>query len=188
VAHFDISQKRRVAAYQDRPHPVENWLGTVTGKGRIVIEPMEWLPLEFICFNMREIDRHEIYANLPTTNPLEWAAMIFQAVGKNGCAWHASLDGRPAAAMGVFENFPGNWQIFSFGTDDYIRVLVAFKPKWYLMQDFLRDHGGHRLECRSLTTHKEAHRFLKLMGFAPEAVLQSYGRNREDYILFKQVW
>lgn len=150
--------------------------------------PMQWLDLEFICFNMREIDRHEIYANLPTSNPLEWAALVFQATSRKGCAWIASLDGRPAAVMGVFENFPGTWQIFSFGTDDYIRALVAFKPKWPLMQDYLKEHGGHRLECRSLLTHRQAHRFLQLMGFKAEAILDCYGRNREDYILFRQVW
>jgi hypothetical protein len=188
MAVVDIDQKRRVAAYQDRPHPVETWLGQVTGKGKIDLAPMEWLPLEFLCFNMREIDRHEIYANLPTSNPIEWANWVFHNVAKNGCAWIAALDGRPTAVMGIYENFPGNWEIFSFGTPDYIRVLVAFKPKWYLMIDYLRDHGGHRLQCRSLATHKEAHRFLKLMGFAPEAVLQAFGRDREDYILFKQVW
>ena len=150
--------------------------------------PLEWLPLEFVCFNMREIDRHEIYSNLPTQNPLEWAAGVFAAVGRKGCGWTASFNGRPAAAMGVFENFPGNWQIFSFGTDDYIRVLVAFKPKWYAMLDYLKEHGGHRLECKSLSSHKEAHGFLKMIGFKPEAILDAYGRDREDYILFKMVF
>lgn len=167
---------------------VETWLNNVTGKGKIAIAPLEWLPLEFVCFNMREIDRHEIYSNLPTQNPLEWAAGVFAAVGRKGCGWTASFNGRPAAAMGVFENFPGNWQIFSFGTDDYIRVLVAFKPKWYAMLDYLKEHGGHRLECKSLSSHKEAHGFLKMIGFKPEAILDAYGRDREDYILFKMVF
>jgi hypothetical protein len=181
MAAFDISQN-------NNPRAVESWLSNVTGKGKITIAPLEWLPLEFVCFNMRDIDRHEIYSNLPTTNPLEWAAGVFAAVGRKGCGWHAAFNGRPAAVMGVFENFPGNWQIFSFGTDDYIRVLVAFKPKWYLMLDYLKEHGGHRLECKSLITHKEAHGFLRMMGFKAECVLDNYGRHREDYILFKQVF
>lgn len=188
MAHLDIDQNERAKPVLNQQAKAESWLNSVTGRGKISVEPLEWLALEFLCFNMREIDRHEIYANLPTSNPLEWAAGVFQAVGKKGCGWTASFNGRPAACMGIFENFPGCWQIFSFGTHDYIRVLVAFKPKWYLMIDYLKQHGGHRLECKSLITHKEAHGFLRMMGFSAECILDQYGRHREDYILFKQVF
>ena len=58
------------------PHRL-TWLEEVTAPGHnVVVEPMEWLALEFLCFNMRDVDRREIYGNLPTANPLEWAAMM----------------------------------------------------------------------------------------------------------------
>jgi RimJ/RimL family protein N-acetyltransferase len=164
------------------------WLDNVTGRGTITVEPLAWLPLEFLCFNMRAIDAEEIYSNLASGNPLEWAGMIHQAVAKQGCAWIARLDGRPTAVIGCFENFPGNWQIFSFGTEAYPRVLVAFLPYWQPLQSFALDRGMHRLECKSLSSHKEAHGFLRLMGFTQEATLLQYGRDRQDYFLFRRIW
>jgi hypothetical protein len=165
------------------------WLDKITHKGwRVETEPLQWLALEFICFNMRPIDREEVFDNLPTDNPLEIAAMLFQAVGKQGCAWQAKLNGRPAACLGVFENFPGNWQIFSFGTEDYQKVVTGFLPSYRAAESYALDRGMHRLECRSLSSHKEAHGFLRAMGFDVEAVLRGYGRNRQDYVLFRRLW
>lgn len=164
-----------------------SWLDRVTGSGNISIKPLEWLPLEFLCFNLRAIDREELVGNLPTENPLEIASIIFNQVARNGCAWCGFMNGRPAAVLGVFENFPGNWQVFSFGSNDYVRVLVCFRQKWPLMLAYVRDHGGHRIECRSLATHSEAHGFLRLMRFEREGVLRCYGRRKQDYVQFARL-
>ena len=86
--------------------------------------------------------------------------------------------------MGVFENHPGNWQVFSFGTNDYPRVMVAFKDKIEKMIGFARTRGMHRLECKSIATHRLAHGCIKLVELKPEAVMKAYGRKGEDYILF----
>jgi len=170
------------------PHRL-TWLEEVTAPGHnVVVEPMEWLALEFLCFNMRDVDRREIYGNLPTANPLEWAAMIHQGVARNGCAWIARCNGRPAAVMGVCENFPGNWQVFSFGTEKYRRVLVYFKPKLDLMIAFGRERGMHRLECKSLASHKDAHRCTRFLGLGDPVLLRKYGRDGDDFLLFSRVW
>src|SRR5262252_5326091 len=105
-------------------HGTRRWTDNISGRGTIKVEPLEWLALEFLCFNMRAIDASEIYGNLPTDNPLELAALMHQAVARCGCGYIGRLDGRPALAMMVFEQWPGNWQIASFGTQDYVRVLV----------------------------------------------------------------
>lgn len=165
-----------------------NWLDAVTGFGAIKVEPLEWLPLEFLCFNMRAIDREEIFGNVATENPLELAAQLHANIAKNGCGWIAKLNGRPAACMGVFENFPGNWQVFSFGTQDYMRVLVAFKPKLDKMIGFGLDNGMHRLECRSLADHHEAHRCIAFIDLQREATLRQYGRDGQDFALFARTW
>lgn len=169
--------------------PKQSWLDEVTSPGNVVtIEPMEWLPLEFLCFNMRDIDRREIYGNLATDNPLEWAAMIQFGVAKNGCAWITRFNGRPAAVMGVMENWPGNWQVFSFGTEKYRRVLVYFKPKLEAMIAFGRERGMHRLECRSLASHIDAHRVTKFVGLGNPQLLRKHGRDGDDFVLFSRVW
>lgn len=165
-----------------------SWLDDVTGFGKLDTEPMEWLPLEFLCFNMRASDYAEIRSMLPTDNPLEWAAMLHMAVAKKGCGWITRFNGRPAACMGLFENHPGNWQVFSFGTDLYPRVMVTFKPKIDLMIAYARDLGMHRLECKSISSHTLAHGCIRLVGMTHEATLKSYGRNREDYYVFARLW
>ena len=164
------------------------WLDDVTGRGSVSVAPLTWLPLEFICFAMREIDRYEIANMLPSDNPLEWAAIIHTAVANNGCGWVSSFNGRPAATIGVFENHPGVWQIFSFGSDDYPRVLASVKPKLDLMWAFGRGRGMHRLECRSVISHTTAHKLLQIIGLDCEARLTQYGRDGADYLLFRRVW
>jgi hypothetical protein len=166
----------------------KTWLDGVTGFGRITTEPLEWLPLEFLCFNMRASDREEITAMLPTDNPLEWAAMLHQALAKDGCGWIARFNGRPAACMGVFANFPGNWQVFSFGTDLYPRVMVVFKDRIERMVAFARARGMHRLECRRIASHGLAHACIRLVELKPEVTMKQYGRHGEDFILFARTW
>jgi hypothetical protein len=166
------------------------WLGQFFEKGRNVrITDLEWHALEYLAFSMRPVDKHEIFGNLPTDNPLEFAAMVYQATAKNGYGWLGWLNGRPVAALGIFENFPGNWQIWSFGTEDYPLVVVGFLERLtQAIEAARRDHGLHRLECRSIRIHSSAHRLLRVLGFESEGVLRCYGRDRSDYFLFAKVW
>lgn len=69
------------------------------------ITDLEWVPLEFVCFNLREIDKREIYGNMFIDNPLALTAMIMQAVarkGVGGIGWYAS---QPAAWLAFFEQW-----------------------------------------------------------------------------------
>ena len=121
-------------------------------------------------------------------NPLTCAALVHHGVAQNGCGWIARLNGRPAACLGIIENWPGNWQIYSFGTNDYPRVAVAFKDKADKMIAFGLDRGMRRLECRSIAHHHDAHRYIRLIGMKQEAVLPKYGSEGDDYILFSRIW
>lgn len=170
------------------PNPSQNWLERVTGFGTIRVEPLEWLALEYLCFNMRPDHAEEIYDNVMDDNPLGFAAMMHHLIARKGCAWVAFFNGRPAACLGTAENFPGCWQVFSFGTADYVRCLVGFKPKVDKMIGFARENGMHRLEAKSLVSHHEAHRFIKLIGMQSEGILKCYGRRRQDYIQFARTW
>ena len=165
-----------------------SWLDTVTGFGATKVEPLDWLGLEYLAFNMRDIDREEVFDNMPSDNPLAFAALLHGAIATNGCGWIAYFDGRPAACMGVAENFPGNWQIYSFGTERYMRVLVHFKPKLDAMWAFGQSRGMHRVECRSLANHHQAHRCIAMAGLTKEGVLRQFGRHRQDYVLFSRVF
>ena len=163
------------------------WLNKVAAGGKISIRPTEWLALEYIAFNLRQADKDEIFNNLHDANALELTAIVMQAVSRKGVSWVASLDGRPAAVLAVFEQWRGNWQIASFGTDNYHRAAVALKPKYYEAVDYARTNGGRRLECRSRFVHSSAQRLLGALGFTAEGTLRRYGADGSDYVQFARL-
>jgi hypothetical protein len=134
--------------------------------------------------NMREIDKVEIFGNLPTDNPLQLAAMCMQETTRLGKGFVAWLDGIPRGVIGVFQNWPGNWQMWSFGHDDYRRCAIAFYTRIDALKAFVVDNGGHRLECRSHVSHVEAQRFLEILGAEQEARLKAFGKDGADYFVY----
>lgn len=158
------------------------------GRNRIEAKPLNWHHLEWVALNMREIDRIEIFGNMPTDNPLEVAAIVMHATAKKGLGWTAWLNNRPVGALGVFEQWPGNWQIWSFGTDDYRRAAVVFKAKFDNSVEYMLANGGHRLQCYSHQRHVESHRLLTFLGATREATLHHYGRDGAAYHVFAWTW
>lgn len=166
-----------------------DWLVRMAPGGKTRITDLEWNALEYLAFHMREIDKREIFGNLPTDNPIEFAAMVYQATAKNGYGWLGWFNNRPVAALGMFENFPGCWQVWSFGSENYEHVITGFLRRFQQAIEAAREaHGLHRIECRSITDHSSAHRLLRVLGFDSEGVLRSYGRDGSNYILFAKVW
>ncbi len=163
------------------------WLQGVTGAGRIEVIDIEWLALEYICFHLRERDHAEIFNMSTTQNVLEITAIVMHSLGKNGVGWIAKFDHRPCAALGVFEQWPGNWQIFSFGTNDYPRAIASMWERYVMACRYAKDRGAHRLECRSRIGHIDAHRLLKTLGFRPEGTLEKYGIDKSDYVQWAQI-
>jgi hypothetical protein len=147
----------------------------------VTVTDMRWLDLEYIAFNMREIDRREIYGNLPDDNPLHLAALLMNAVAKKGVAWIAKYEGLPAAWLAFFEQWPGNWQVSLGGTEHVPKVLLALKSKVADGFRFAREHGAHRVECRNIASHREAEALVRCLGAEKEGVLRKYGRDGSDY-------
>jgi RimJ/RimL family protein N-acetyltransferase len=168
---------------------VADWVPSVAGKGdKIEAKPLNWFALEWIALNLRDRDKQEILGNMPTDNPLEVAAIVMHATAKKGVGWIGWLNSRPVAALGVFEQWPGNWQIWSFGTDDYRRAAPVFNRKFDLAMQYAIDHGCHRMECRSHANHVESHRLLTALGAEREGPLRQYGKDKADYIVFSWVF
>lgn len=155
----------------------------------IEVKPLEWYSLEYLAFHMREIDRLEIFGNLPSDNPLEVVAMIMHQTAKTeGLGYLAFYHQRPIAAWGIFENFPGNWQIWAFGTDEWSLAPLAMRESWDTALAHLRARNALRVECKSRYNHADAHRFLRYLGFEQEAVLKRYGKDGADYFLYARLF
>lgn len=139
--------------------------------------------LLYICDNMRDMDRREIYATRWTENPehLVDAIMIVPELG-----WIAKNDdGVPVAAMGVIPMWDGVWSLWMFATDKWQEVsLSVTKFVKRALPQGMADAGIHRAQCYSSAQHSVAHAWLRMLGADKESEVKSYGKNGEDFIVF----
>lgn len=144
--------------------------------------------IEFIAFNMRERDRREIYALLPHDSPVRFAWESYHHIlnaGRGKIAWH---NGKPAAVAAFTENWPGNWNVWMFGTDDFKAAAIPLL-RWFRKEanDILSVCEGRRLQCDSAADYEEAHKMIKAFGGVPEGEpMADYGKDGKAYQRF--VW
>jgi hypothetical protein len=72
-----------------------------------------------------------------------------------------------------------------FATDRFGEIAIAthrFAKEVFF--PVLKDVGYIRLECRSMASHTVAHRWLESLGGRQEAVVSSYGKDGQDFILY----
>ena len=137
---------------------------------------LTWLPLEYLLFHLSPIDKADLFGQVATENVLEIAGQIMHATNSgNGLGWVISRNGRPAAAFGVFQEHKGCWRIWSLGVDHFDVALTLLKPLLETAIPHIREHGGRRIECKTLADRSEMHDLLQLLGFQTEGVLRSYG-------------
>jgi hypothetical protein len=116
-----------------------------------------------VASTMRESDRAEIYATRWGEDPFDVAHFAMLSPFKFTYRDHA---GALVAAFGALEPWPGVWSIWMFANDLWDeRVggrIVRFVRR--LLRVEMKARNAHRLECRSLATHTEAHRFIRALG------------------------
>lgn len=136
-----------------------------------------------VAARMRAADRAEVFATRRSEGPAELAAMAVRW-SRFGAVF-AGSDGVPASAIGAAELWPGLWSVWMFATDAWPAVrLATTRYARDLLTRQLFDAGAHRAECRSLATHREAHRWLALVGARREWPIPGYGKGREDFVTF----
>jgi hypothetical protein len=148
------------------------------------LTPITLTAVEYVCLNMREIDRAEVFGMRAHDDALILAREIVAVApyGKVGVAAH---EGRPAAIVGVTPLWPGVWSAWAFGTDEWDRVAIELtRYALRVLRPFILERGAHRMQCESRIDHVEAHRWLELLGARPESILRRYGRDGSDYVQF----
>jgi hypothetical protein len=148
----------------------------------VIVEPATVQSLKFIVGRLRELDRREVIAAGMTLDTLPERAlglsvMAFCAIDRYGL---------PQAAWGLCLPRKGVANGWAFGTEHWGRALPTlmrhirrFWVPWVL------DQGIHRIECSALAHRKDVERFLALIGARPEAVLQQWGVNGEDFVSYR---
>lgn len=131
---------------------------------------------------MREQDRKEIFACFWHDDP---ELVAYHAFKNSFYRWTANGE----AAFGAMPLWMGCWSIWMFATDDFTaatgKEMVRFIRR--ILRTEMPARGAHRVECKSLSTHAAAHRFIEALGLTREATQRAYGKGREDFIVFSRV-
>ena len=147
-----------------------------------VLLPMTEATVAAVARAMRVADRREVFATRFDDDP-DALTRDLVAVSRFGAA--IARAGRPVAAMGAIECWPGMWSVWLIATDDWPLVARA-TTRWarHALETVLPQAGAHRCECRSIADHATAHRWLVHLGARAEAVHRDFGRMRETFITF----
>lgn len=138
-----------------------------------------------IVHNLRDADRRELDAVNPDMNTVR---LVNKIMALEAFTFFAKVNDTPAALIGGWPLWPGVWQVFAFGTDDFERVaptLTKFALRF--MVPAITNAGGHRAQCESIEGHDRAHRWLEHMGYENEGPMRKFGRNGETFYRFARV-
>ncbi|MEQ9416663.1 MAG: hypothetical protein RJQ08_03870 [Salinisphaeraceae bacterium] len=133
---------------------------------------------------LRAADARELAAQRWEWDP---DALVGEVMGYYGpFKWVCERAGEPIAAVGAVQLHPGVWSAWMFATDEFPKIglyLTRFVRR--RMIPSLVRLGAHRCDARSIEGHDHAHRWLRALGAVEEARLVRYGRNGEDFIVFR---
>lgn len=141
--------------------------------------------IEFICLNMREQDKAEIFGLLQHDNAMRLAYEVTHYARNSGRGKVAWYDGKPAALFAFVEIRTGVWEIWMFGTDAFKSVALDLM-RWCRKEanEILTHSKGHRLQAMSRAGYDEAHKLIRAMGGVEECRHKRYGKDGADYICF----
>jgi len=136
-----------------------------------------------VAANMRQRDKDEIYATRWSEDP---EALAQSVVSCKPFAFVACADDdEPVCVFGVYEMWPGVFSVFMFATDRWDEVSLSVTR--YAMKTMIpcvMSEGFVRAECRSLSTHEQAHRWLEMLGAYKESEHRCFGKNGETFFTY----
>lgn len=150
--------------------------------------PISFAPVLAVARAMRDIDAREVYGRLPEGRA--WPHGLAYAVMQPGPVGEvASIDGVPGAVFGAHLLHEAAASVFMFATSAWPELAAAVHRRALdVIEPELRRRGVHRLECQSLAERRDAHDWLRRLGFEAEGLHRAQGRGREDYITFAKVY
>ena len=140
-----------------------------------------------VCLNMREGDKQEIFSLRPHDSWYALSYECYHTILNNGRGVVSWVGGEPVGLGAFTEHHPGVWEVWMFGTDQFVSGLKPLM-RWIRDEanDILTTQKAHRLHCDSRSGYEEAHKLIRAMGGVQESVMRGYGKDGSDYIRF--VW
>jgi len=139
--------------------------------------------VQYVVHNMRAKDKEEIYATQWSDDPWAFGNQVLRS-GDFGFILHAD-DGEPVVCCGAVPMWNGVWSVWMFATDRFDEISMSvhrFARRVFFPS--LDAAGWHRMECRSLSTHDVAHRWLEVLGAYKETETERYGKNGESFMVY----
>ncbi len=151
---------------------------------RVWLRPAAHAEVRAVAEAMRVWDRREIFACRWDDDAGAFADSVYALCEAQGRCWAAGLDA-PVAIIGGVEQWPGCWSALAFGTDEFetIGLGLTRKVRAEVIPWMLRA-GARRVECRSHAGHRQAHRWLRLLGARCEGRHAEAGRDGADFLTF----
>jgi hypothetical protein len=139
-----------------------------------------------VAANARRADVDEITSALGYYNPAQLAALAC-APGGIAYVWTCPRLREPVAAAGMKSARPGVYSAWMFATPHVRRSIPEITRRCLTAIEAALANGAHRIECASDASHDHAHRWLGALGFEVEAVLERYGCDERDFLLFRRL-
>ena len=143
----------------------------------------------YIASHLRTNDREELFCVRWSDDP---GALVTDCMGviarPSSITTIAKYERRPVAVLGGVEIWPGAWDVWAFGTDEFDKVGFALTR--YVRRrliPYLLHKGMRRAHCNSLASHTKSHEWLRDLGARPEdeRPMKNWGKNGEDFIMFE---
>lgn len=139
--------------------------------------------LLYVLDRAREADRRELLALQYGDN---WSRLIDEILGAPVSLKFCFGNGRPVVCLGGSEVHPGVWQAWSFATDEFkdVALPVTRFATDVMLPSFIR-MGMHRGQAIAGSDNRGAHKWLRMLGATEEATLKRYGRDGQDFVMFR---
>jgi len=149
------------------------------------LEAADYTDVVQVAHRMRERDVQEFLAVSHATDRAELAEQLVKRFGQSDELIAARVDGEAVAVGGCMQHRPNVVTLLFFATDGFPAAalgLTRFITRVLFPE--VKAAGAHRIECVSHVEHRDAHRWIEMLGLRREAELKGFGRAGETFLQF----
>jgi hypothetical protein len=147
------------------------------------IEDHHLTKVGWLCRNLAPRDRDEILAVQFDDDP---EFLTKRTMAMKNFAWLACIDGKPAGIFGAAPCWPGHWEAFAYGSEDYPKVIVPLTRhvRRFCVPALIHYHV-RLVKCWVQASYLEARRWvlMAIPGAIEACLVQDFGRNGEDFVM-----
>ena len=151
-----------------------------------LVQGVTLLDMLMVCSAIPKDEQDQFEAFAGMDYDYEFAAMHWYQTP--GPKWTIVAYGRPIVVAGFTALRPGVWQDWLFSTplawEGYWRSVTKFSKR---VMDEMLQGGAHRLQCVSLASRIQAHKWYGALGLGLEGTLRGYGARGEDALMFSRL-